>query len=58
MLSTVLFIEWKGYNIYKNVFYQYNKSSILLDFNGKRSSGKIIWALNIRYFLMTYQAEK
>ena len=50
ILCTVLFIKLQGYNIDKNILYQYSKSSILLDFDGKRSSGKRSLSLNIRYF--------
>ena len=35
ILFTVLFIEWRGYKIGKNVFYQDNKSEILLEVNGR-----------------------
>jgi hypothetical protein len=38
--------------------YQDNKSTILLEKNGKRSSGKRTRALNIRYFFLTDQIEK
>jgi hypothetical protein len=42
----------------KNIVYQDNKSAILLETNGKRSSGKQTQALNIRYFFITNQVEK
>ena len=51
IMWTVLFIEWKCYNISKNVMYQDNNSAILLGVNGSRSAGKRIWALGICYFL-------
>jgi hypothetical protein len=38
--------------------YQGNKSAILLETNGKKSSGKRTRALNIRYFFLTDQVEK
>ena len=50
ILWTVLFIEWKGYNIDKNILYQNNKSAILLEVNGNMSVGKRTRALNICYF--------
>ena len=31
----MLFIEWRGYKIGENVFYQDNKSKILLEVNGR-----------------------
>ena len=43
-------IEWKGYNIEKNIMYQDNKSEILLEVNGKSISGNRIRALDISYF--------
>jgi hypothetical protein len=38
--------------------YQDNKSAILLETNGKKSSWKRTQALNIRYFFLTDQVEK
>ena len=40
ILWTRLFMEAQGYEIRKNILYQDNKSAILLEINGKRSSGK------------------
>jgi hypothetical protein len=53
-----LFMEAQGYEIRKNILYQDNKSAILLEINGKRSSGKRTRALNICYFFLTDQVEK
>ena len=47
ILLTVLFIECQGYNIYKNVMYQDNKISIILEVNGKMSAGKRLQATSI-----------
>jgi hypothetical protein len=58
ILWTKLFLEEQGYEIGKNVLYQDNKSAILLEKNGKRSSSKRTRALNIRYFFVTDQVEK
>ena len=58
ILWTKLFLEEQGYGIEKNILYQDNKSAILLETNGKRSSGKRTRALNIRYFFITDQVEK
>jgi hypothetical protein len=58
VLWTKLFMEAQGYKIQKNILYQDNKSTILLENNGKRSSGKRTRALNIRYFFLTDQVEK
>ena len=58
ILWTKLFMEAQGYEITKNILYQDNKSTILLENNGKRSSGKRTRALNIRYFFLTDQIAK
>ena len=58
ILWTKLFMEAQGYTIDKNILYQDNKSTILLEENGKRSSSKRTRALNIRYFFLTDQIEK
>ena len=51
-------MEEQGYEIERNVLFQDNKSAILLEKNGKRSSGKKARALNIRFFFVTDQIEK
>jgi hypothetical protein len=58
ILWTKLFLEAQGYDVDKNTVYQDNKSAILLETNGKKSSGKQTRALNIRYFFITNQVEK
>ena len=58
VLWTKLFMEAQGYTIDHNVLFQDNKSTILLELNGKKSSSKRTRALNIRYFFLTDQAEK
>ena len=58
ILWTKLFMESQGYEIKKNILFQDNKSTILLQRNGKRSSSKRTRALNIRYFFLTDQIEK
>ena len=58
ILWTKLFLEEQGYKIEKNTLYQDNKSAILLEINGKKSSGKRTRALNIRYFFLTDQVKK
>jgi hypothetical protein len=58
ILWTKLFLEEQGYKIKQNVLYQDNKSTILLEENGKRSSSKRTRALNICYFFLTDQVEK
>jgi hypothetical protein len=51
-------MEAQGYEIKKNILYQDNKSAILLETNGKKSSSKRTCALNICYFFLTDQIEK
>jgi hypothetical protein len=51
-------MEAQGYAIEKNILYQDNKSTILLERNGKKSSSKRTRALNIRYFFLTDQIQK
>jgi hypothetical protein len=58
ILWTRLFMEAQGYEIEKNILYQDNKSTILLEENGKKSSSKRTRALNIRYFFLTDQIQK
>jgi hypothetical protein len=42
----------QGYDVKDNVFFQGNKSSILLEKNGKASSSKCTKHINIRYFFI------
>ena len=58
ILWTKLFLEAQGYGVKQNILYQDNKSTILLEQNGKRSSGKRTRHLNIRCFFLTDQIEK
>ena len=46
------FLEAQGYQVNQNVIYQDNKSALLLEQNGKASSGKRTKHINIRYFLL------
>jgi hypothetical protein len=55
ILWTKLFLEEQGYKIEQNVLYQDNKSTFLLETNGKRSSSKRTRALNICYFFLMDQ---
>ena len=58
ILWTKLFLEAQGYDVAKNILYQDNKSTILLETNGKQSSSKRTRALNICYFFLTDQVSK
>ena len=50
---TRYFMEAQGYKVEDNVLFQDNMSSILLEKNGKASSGKRTKHINIRYFFIT-----
>ena len=52
ILWTKLFMECQGYKITSNILFQDNKSAILLETNGQKSSSKRTRALNIRYFFL------
>jgi hypothetical protein len=43
----------QGYGVKDNVLFQDNKSSIILEKNGKSSSSKRMKHINIRYFFIT-----
>jgi hypothetical protein len=58
ILWTKLFLEEQGYMVSDNILFQDNKSAILLQENGKKSSRSRTQALNIRYFFLTDQVEK
>ena len=47
------FLEAQGYNVDESIVYQDNMSSILLEKNGRASSGKRTRHINIRYFFVT-----
>ena len=51
-------MEAQGYQSNKNILYQDNKSTILLEENRKKSSGKRTRHLNIRHFFLTDQVDK
>jgi hypothetical protein len=48
----------QGYGVKDNVLFQDNKSSILLEKNGKASSSKLTKHINIRYFFITDRFKK
>jgi hypothetical protein len=58
ILWTRLFLDEQGYRVSRNVLHQDNKSAILLESNGKRSSSKRTRAINISYFFIADQVEK
>ena len=58
ILWTRLFLEAQGYDVTNNSIYQDNKSTIILDKNGKASSGKRTKHINMRYFFVTERIQK
>jgi hypothetical protein len=55
---TRYFMKAQGYGVKDNVLFQGNKSSILLEKNGKASSSKRTKHINIRYFFITDRVKK
>ena len=53
ILWTRNFLESQGYGVNENIIFQDNKSAILLEKNGKASSGKRTKHINMRYFFVT-----
>ena len=53
ILWTKYFLNWQGYNTKDTILYQYNKSTILLDKNGKKSSSKRKKHTAILYYFIT-----
>jgi hypothetical protein len=53
ILWTHKILEVQGYKIHENIFYQDNKSLILLEKNGRASSSKRTRHIAIRYFFVT-----
>jgi hypothetical protein len=52
---TRYFMKAQGYGVKDNVLFQDNKSSILLEKNGKASRSKRTKHINIRYFFITHR---
>jgi hypothetical protein len=55
---THYFMKAQGYGVKDNILFQDNKSSILLEKNGKASSSKHTKHINIRYFFITNRVNK
>ena len=53
VLWTRLFLEAQGYYVHDNVIFQDNESAMLLEQNGKASSGRKTRHINIRYYFVT-----
>ena len=50
IIWTNYFLEHQGYNCKDTILYQDNRSEILLEKNGRASSGKRTKHINVRYF--------
>jgi hypothetical protein len=57
MLWTLYFLEAQGYKIDDDILHQDNKSSILLENNGRGSSGKGARHMDVRHFFVTDQVK-
>jgi hypothetical protein len=55
---TRYFMKAQGYGVKDNVLFQDNKSSILLEKNGKALSSKLMKHINIQYFFITDRLSK
>jgi hypothetical protein len=51
-------MKGQGYDVKDNVLFKDNKSSILLENNGKASSSKCTKHINIQYFFITERVSK
>jgi len=58
ILWTRHFLAAQGIHVSTTTIYQDNKSKILLSENGRLSSGKRTWHLNVRYFFLTDKIQK
>ncbi len=58
ILWTRQFLEKQGYNVKDNIIFQDNKSTMLLEQNGKSSSSKRTKHINVRYFFITDRISK
>ena len=58
ILWTHLFLESQGYHVTDNVLHQDNESTIKLARNGRRSSSKQTWHIEIRYYFVTDHIER
>jgi hypothetical protein len=55
---TRYFVRAQGWDVHENILYQDNKSAILLEKNGKASSGKRTKHINIRYYFVTDRVDQ
>ena len=57
-LWTRYFLETQEYEVRGTIMYQDNMSAMLLEQNGKASSGKRTCHINIRFFFIAYRVKK
>ena len=53
-----MFLECQGYEVNDNLIYQDNQSAMLLEKNGRKSSGKKTRCLDVHYYYITDQIER
>ena len=58
ILWTRYFLKAQGYKINNNIIFQDNKSTMLLERNGKASSSKYTKHINVQYFFITDRISK
>ncbi len=58
ILHAKYFLEAMGYQIKHNIIYQDNKSSIILETNGRTSGSKRTKHIKVRYFFVKDMVEK
>ncbi len=58
ILWTRYFLKSQGYHVSDNIIFQDNKSTMLLERNGKASSSRRTKHINVRYFFITDRISK
>ena len=58
ILWTRYFLKAQGYNVNDNIIFQDNKSTMLMEHNGKASSSRRTKHINVRYFFITDRIAK
>ena len=58
ILRACLFLKAKGFKVVDNIIHQDNKSTILLECNGRGSSSKRMKHIKIRYYVITVKISK
>ena len=58
VLWTRYYLYTQEYDVFENIVYQYNKSTIIFEKNGKDSISKCANHINIRYYFVTDNIEE